>query len=94
MIRTFSYDGHGINGPDEYRTRLATFTEAGKAYPGLGNLLEAAPELLATLEAVRARINGEFDHPELVKMGPLMADSDDDILAWCAAAIAKAKGAA
>ena len=54
MRRTFSYDGYGINGPDEHRTRLATFTEAGKAYPGLGKLLEAAPELLEALECLAA----------------------------------------
>ncbi len=27
---TYSYDGHGINGRDEYRTRLLTLTDAGK----------------------------------------------------------------
>ena len=52
MRRTFSYDGYGINGPDQYRERLATFTEAGHALPGLGKLLEAAPEMAASLRDV------------------------------------------
>jgi hypothetical protein len=46
---TFTFDGFGINGPDEYRSRLATFTPAGHAYPNLGALLESAPDLLAEL---------------------------------------------
>lgn len=35
--------------------------------------------LKATLRAIRARIKGEFDHPDLVAMGPL-GNSQDDIL--------------
>lgn len=40
-----SFDGKGINGPDEYRSRLATFTnqEAADRY---GRLFAAAPDLL------------------------------------------------
>lgn len=47
-----SYDGKGINGPDEYRSRIATFTSdaAGDNY---GKLFEAAPELLAALRKIR-----------------------------------------
>lgn len=58
MRRTFSFDGWGINGPDQYRERLATFTEAGHALPGLGKLLEAAPEMRGILAEVMA----PFDH--------------------------------
>jgi hypothetical protein len=46
--RELSYDGRGINGPDEYRTRVATFTspEVGDKY---GRLFEAAPEMREAL---------------------------------------------
>lgn len=44
--RELSFDGRGINGPDEYRERVATFTspEYARRY---GRLFEAAPELRA-----------------------------------------------
>ena len=46
--KTLSFDGKGINGPDEYRSRLATFAnpEAARQY---GPLFEAAPDLLEAL---------------------------------------------
>lgn len=50
------FDGKGINGPDEYRSRLATFSPSGvggmytdtqiKHY---GKLFESAPEMLELL---------------------------------------------
>jgi len=49
----FSFDGHGINGQDEFRSRLATLTEIGKAAK-VGSMLAAAPSLYeaaALLEA-------------------------------------------
>ena len=46
-----SYDGRGINGPDEYRTRIATFTSQ-KTAKKYGVLFETAPELLATANEV------------------------------------------
>ena len=45
-----SYDSHGINGPDEYRSRIATFAP-GPARDKYGPLFEAAPELLAALQS-------------------------------------------
>lgn len=47
-----SFDGFGINGPDEYRTRLCTFSKGvseddRKKY---GPLLASAPELLEALK--------------------------------------------
>lgn len=48
MKTLLSYDGHGINGTDEYRTRLATFT--GPEGRSFGPLFAAAPELLEALE--------------------------------------------
>jgi hypothetical protein len=48
--KDLSFDGHGINGMDEYRTRLATFTcSEGRAF---GSLFAAAPELLEALDAI------------------------------------------
>ena len=47
--------------------------------------------LLAALEAVRARINGEWDHPALVAFGAL-GNCEADLLAIIAPAIAEAKG--
>lgn len=46
-----SFDGKGINGPDEYRTRIATFTsaEAARKY---GPMFEAAPEMFRALKAI------------------------------------------
>lgn len=46
-----SFDGLGINGPDAYRSRLATFTTPDAATQW-GPMLAAAPEMLAALEGV------------------------------------------
>lgn len=50
---TLSYDGRGINGPDEYRTRLATFTSREQA-DKWGPLFAAAPDLLEALRYIVA----------------------------------------
>lgn len=47
--------------------------------------------LLGALEAIRARIHGEFDNPALVRWGALRIDSIDDILAIATSAIAEAE---
>lgn len=44
-----SFDGCGINGPDKYKTRIATFAYT-KAVTAYGPLFAAAPELLDALE--------------------------------------------
>lgn len=46
--RELSYDGKGINGPDEHRSRIATFANA-EAAEKYGKLFESAPELLDAL---------------------------------------------
>jgi hypothetical protein len=56
------------------------------------NLLAAAPELLAALEAIEARINGVYDCPALVAFGPLHHDTQWDCLRIAEEAINKAKG--
>lgn len=43
-------------------------------------LISEAPNMKKALEAIVARINGEWDHPSLVAHGPLLANSDEDIL--------------
>jgi hypothetical protein len=48
--RELSFDSIGINGPDEYRERVATFTRFGYAEK-YGPLFAAAPDLLAALKA-------------------------------------------
>lgn len=45
------YDGIGINGPDEHRTRVAKFDKQADA-DKYGPLLAAAPDLLAALDAL------------------------------------------
>jgi len=45
-------------------------------------LLSRAPQLKETLEAVLARIHGEFDNPSLAAKGPLFV-KDTDIASWC-----------
>lgn len=46
-----SFDGHGINGPDEYRSRLATFSNVEDANR-YGPLFAASPNLLAACEGL------------------------------------------
>ena len=48
MRPELSFDGKGINGPDEYRSRIATFLSA-EAAEKYGKLFEAAPDLLRAL---------------------------------------------
>lgn len=48
-FNNFTFDGFGVNGADEYRSRLATLTEAGHAAK-VGPMFAAAPELMAELK--------------------------------------------
>lgn len=51
-------------------------------------MVEAAVEierLRAALNAIKARINGVFDDPDLTAFGLLSVDHDDDVLAIVAA---------
>ena len=49
-------------------------------------------EMLGTLEAIKALINGEWDNPSLLKMGGLLPSETDNILYFTGNAIRKAKG--
>lgn len=48
--------------------------------------LAAFADPMVALRAIRARINGEYDHPDLVKLGPL-GDQQGDLLAIVSAAL-------
>ena len=52
-FKSLSYDGFGINGRDEYRTRLATFaaTLTEEQRREFGPLFAAAPEMFEALKA-------------------------------------------
>lgn len=83
-----SFDGKGINGPDEYRERVATFRndEGARKY---GPLFAAAPDLLAALQALSSTARTFRNVPkEEQDWGPL----DDEALEAAFDAIAKATG--
>lgn len=82
---TLTFDGMGINGPDEYRTRIATFSKPSVGQEW-GRLFERSPEMLVALKAIRARIKGEWDNPVLVEMGR-GGSTAGDVLAIADAAI-------
>ena len=46
-----SFDGCGVNGPDEYRSRIVTFADPAEAAKW-GPMFAAAPALLAALERI------------------------------------------
>lgn len=84
----FSFDGRGMNDAnDPYRARIATFAPAyvGKDGKAIGQLWEAAPELLAALE----RIVSAFGMTDDVEQKIFAAD-----IAAARATIAKAKSGA
>lgn len=76
-----TFDGFGINGPDEYRTRICTFTKG--EFPNhagrYGPMFAAAPELLEALRNVSQ---------DLADAGEIQPDT----LAMIPAAIARATG--
>lgn len=81
--------GHG----DAYRTvadarcDVAPFSDANTEAVILAH--NTMPQLLkavSVLKAVRARVSGEFDCPELVEMGPL-SGTLTDILRFCDTAL-------
>ena len=54
----------------------------------------AVPELIETLEAIIARIDGEWDNPALIKFGPLSISSgqNNDVKLIASNALDKIKG--
>lgn len=60
-----SFDGCGINGRDEYRTRLCTFTEKrGEDANHYGPLFAAAPEMFEACREALAYVNSQPDAPK------------------------------
>lgn len=50
-------------------------------YNERNDLLQENTNLKEVLQAIKARLDGEWDHPALLKMG-LLSDCDSDILKW------------
>ena len=73
----------GISGSALHRGAKQTAVNA--------RLIAAAPDLLAALNAIKARIQGVWDHPDLIPFGALSVDMNDDIEGIANIAIAKAK---
>lgn len=65
----------------------------GPEQEGLANarLIASAPELLEALKAIKARMNGVFDDPSLMKYGAL-SNTSVDVNRIAEEAIAKASG--
>lgn len=92
----FSSSGTSIRGSDGHDICDLRWNGLNEVR-GLSNarLIAAAPDLLAALEAIQARIVGEFDHPALMAFGLLTPDTLYDvarIVAIVHLAIAKAEG--
>lgn len=51
---------------------------------------DPAPAMLAAIQAISARIRGEFDHPALLSLGPLSTEKLDDLLRIAESAITAA----
>lgn len=80
-------------GPNLDRYVAATGTGIGEQeQQANARLIAAAPDLLAALEAIEARISGTYDNPALMDFGPLSIDAEADCSAIARAAIAKARG--
>lgn len=67
MTPELSYDGCGINGPDEYRTRLATFaTPRSDDARHFGPLFAASPDMHAALTVIIDRLEAWAEHSERI----------------------------
>ncbi len=91
MRATLSFDGHGINGPDVHRSRLATFAP-GADKAKWGPLFAAAPEMLEALEACIPWL-GKAIFYDLASL-PVEAPREDlsKVLSMAGAAVSKARG--
>lgn len=78
-----SFDGFGVNGSDEHKTRIARFLKTDEAMV-YGPLFAAAPELLEALEFALVEYEEYFI--------PTGKTKDDVVITKLRAAINKAKG--
>lgn len=62
---------------------------ASKTLFEMARTADASEDLVHTLEAIRARIKGEFDNPHLIKYGHLSADPELDVLNLANSALQK-----
>ena len=70
MSQELSFDGCGINGPDEYRTRLATFaTPRGDDAIKYGPMFAASPDMLAALVTIADRLEAWAETSERIASG-------------------------
>ena len=81
MCKPLSYDGKGINVPDVFKLRIATFSNQDAAYK-YGNLFAASPLMLAALEDVMR----EFEVAEDVN------EENERVISAVRSAIKAAKG--
>lgn len=89
------FDGLGINGPDEYRTRIATFTRGQDSAQCMkyGAMFAASPELLASLQECEKELTRFIDHQHATSPIARYANGSTKVIALrdkARAAIAKA----
>ena len=98
-----SFDGCGINGPDEFRSRIATFEREHITKGQLnryGPLFAAAPEMadrIATLESQNAELREALKSASWLVMKYRPMGSEDEVnpvLSKVSAALARATGKA
>ena len=85
VVNTFIVNG-------QHKLEVLDATGANACVQANATLIAAAPAMYEALQAIRARIQGEFDHPSLVAMGMLTHDKEADILRWIVPLITKAEG--
>jgi hypothetical protein len=82
-----------VSGPTRGGRTLASVGQAHGNDPSElaanARLMAAAPDMLDALQAITARIQGEWDHPALLAYGAL-GIINEDVLAIAGTAIAKA----
>lgn len=75
-------------GWDKLQINSAHHTIATVYHGPDARLIASAPEMRLALEAIVARINGEYDHPALKRYGPLKELMLNDIYDIASAALA------
>jgi hypothetical protein len=88
MIERHERTGYGYR-----QTNIASVLPVSEALDANARLIAAAPDMLGALRAIDARVNGIWDAPELLAVGPL-GSAPEDVLRIAKAAIAKATGGA